>query len=183
MSSYARPVREPTFSSIYPRPLVQLKPGPVCPELPLLPCPPRKPQFAFPGHTKWSLSTHLFPAAYPRTLPHVAAPLPAPAFALEGKEARAAWVQNVTDELLRAHEDAQEAQVSGKVAEGDVQPFWCVVNRYVRSDARGDGITLVLAHANGFTKEVRALALSIPSPASNGNQDLGANSFAPALPY
>lgn len=141
-----------------------VNPGPLLPletppplsraDLPALPSPPRKPLL-----DQWyTLSTHLVPAAYPRTSPYVAIPkLPQ-------------WTPNKDEFKAAVRETAGDVlSIKGKQWEGafdrlprNAKPLWSCVNRYVRRDLRADGdrgvrtsITLLFAHANGFPKEVR----------------------------
>jgi hypothetical protein len=61
--------------------------------------------------------------------------------------------------MVRIHGEVQEkaARANNMDNEGNTQPLWCVLNRYVRTNATGGGVTLFFAHANGFPKEVRLL--------------------------
>ena len=74
-------------------------------------------------------------------------------------------VEMTAEEVLRMHDETQEAYRSDRV-NVEAETLWCVVNRYVKSDARKDGVTLFLAHGNGFPKEVRAYLLNPPAPMS-----------------
>src|SRR5882724_7787036 len=92
-ASYPRPTNARTWPTVVPRPLLPIEPPATIGALPPLPSPPRDPAFA-PSYT---LTTHLIPAAYPRTtpyipLPHIAAGLP--------KDVRKAHVQRAADEII-----------------------------------------------------------------------------------
>ncbi|KAJ6525680.1 Alpha/beta hydrolase family-domain-containing protein, partial [Mycena capillaripes] len=108
------------------------------------PLPPRS--FA---DSRYSVSTHLVPAAHLRStaLPESPPPAPAPDTASKPERRarnaeRKAWVEAQTERQHGRHE----------------RVLWSAVNRYARKDAVGDelstGVTLFLAHANGFPKEI-----------------------------
>ncbi|KAJ7172250.1 hypothetical protein C8R46DRAFT_1216104 [Mycena filopes] len=106
------------------------------------PIPPRP----FPD-SRYAVSTHLVPAAYLRTTPLSESSPPPSAPHTASKEerrsinaARAAWVQE------------QDRRPRGRYE----RVLWSAVNRYVRKDAAAPvtGVTLFLAHANGFPKEI-----------------------------
>lgn len=124
-------------------PLLPLRtPGPLrCP--PALPCPPRHHRFT----DSYTVTTHLIPAAFPRSSPFI----PLPAFpAHETKDERAARIQRFTDELL-----SLQAQYAPDQSETQQTVLWNVLNRYVRKSIGGtNGSTLLLLHANGLHKEV-----------------------------
>jgi hypothetical protein len=132
--------------------LLALSPPPWTEHLPALPSPPRTPAFSKGLLDAYSLSTHIFPAAYPRTTPPVPVPsVPSPD--LPFKERKAGLNKAVAETLaLRADYEADKLP-----QDGDARPLWICVNRYTRrkSKTTGKGITLVLSHSNGFMKEVR----------------------------
>ncbi|KAF9645256.1 hypothetical protein BDM02DRAFT_609078 [Thelephora ganbajun] len=129
--------------------------------LPELPTPQRKGII-----DEWfTLSTHILPAAFPRSGPDVPYPEGCDADGLvvskvEGgpaaKEARVETgvkVRNALYEINRKH-------WLGELPGNSEKPFWACVNRFVRkvplrSDQEGGRkqVTLLLAHGNGFGKE------------------------------
>ncbi|KAJ7775117.1 Alpha/beta hydrolase family-domain-containing protein [Mycena metata] len=102
------------------------------------PIPPRP----FPD-SRYKVSTHLVPAAHLRTTPLSESSPPSASFTASKEErrtinaARAAWVLEQASRPHGRHE----------------RVLWSAVNRYVRTDGPGAGVTLFLAHANGFPKE------------------------------
>jgi len=134
--------------------------------LPDLPTPQRKGIL-----DEWfTLSTHILPAAFPRSGPDVPYPEGCDADGLvvpnvEGgpaavKEARVETgikVRNALYEITKKH-------WLGELPGHDEKPFWGCVNRFVRKvPVSGDQergrkrLTLLLAHGNGFGKEVGTL--------------------------
>jgi hypothetical protein len=107
----------------------------------------------------YTVSTHLVPAACPRLTPDI--PLPAaPEFSTNASERKRNFRQAET-EILKLHELFVQGKLSG---EGSEKILWNCVNRYARkATARENGLTLFLAHANGFPKEV-LISLTNESP-------------------
>jgi hypothetical protein len=153
---YSRPSQRSQFDSVSPRELVPLNTPSHNGPLPQLPSPPRRPSFSRAGQGSWTLSTHIIPAAYPRTLPHIPTPPPCPI--TEDRAVRKTWVESTAEQVINVHNDLQSHHGNGTTAGGSAESLWCVVNRYVRADATGNGVTLFCAHANGFPKEVRGTA-------------------------
>ncbi|KAJ7905772.1 alpha/beta-hydrolase [Mycena olivaceomarginata] len=95
--------------------------------------------------SRYILSTHIVPAAHLRSTPLPESPPPAAAPDTASKPERRAinaeriaWVKAQAQRQRGRHE----------------RVLWSAVNRYVRKDATdGEGVTLFLAHANGFPKE------------------------------
>jgi hypothetical protein len=148
--SYPRPASTTVWESIQPRPLPPFSPPPHSSLVfPQLPSPSRQPLFSSP----YILTTHVFPAAYPRITPDFPLPptLPVTANKLERKDLA---TENAKMLLKRAdqHADAEIGPGSRKV-------LWNCVNRYVRENLdrqnQPGGLTLFFAHANGFPKEVQ----------------------------
>ncbi|KAN0107765.1 Alpha/beta hydrolase family domain containing protein [Russula decolorans] len=141
MSIPRPPQAPPALVDSIPGPLLPLRsPEPL--RYPPLPCPPRHHHFT----TSYTVTTHLIPAAFPRLSPFV--PLP-PFPAHETKEERAARIQRLTGELL-----SPEAQHVPDQSGTQQTVLWSVLNRYVRkSIGGGNGLTLLLLHANGLHKE------------------------------
>jgi hypothetical protein len=129
-------------SSSIPGPLLPLQSPPEPLRYPALPCPSRHHHFT----SSYTVTTHLIPAAFPRS-PFV--PLPAlPVH--ETKDERAARIQRSTGELL----SLQAQHVSGQSGRQQTV-LWSALNRYVRKSIGGTtGLTLLLLHANGLHKEV-----------------------------
>ena len=156
------------FTGSYPKPeapwpiqfpvrnLEPLEPLPPLPsELPTLPCPPRKSLL----HPEWILSTHIVPAAYLRTTPLVPVPK-IPSFTPgQDKKQRKGVIAALADEI--AQMKFQQSKGELKHLGRDKTVLWCCVNRYVRTNGATDSgkrsLTLFLAHANGFSKEVRKM--------------------------
>jgi hypothetical protein len=150
-SSYPEPIHKPAHRHrpVHPRSLLPLSLPPLPKTLPTLPSPLREP--VFPGYT---LTTHIFPAAYPRMAPDV--PLPEPLENQSCRRQRAAWAERNFEAFRKAERELmreKDIRCSEKV-------LWCCVNRYVKKGLPGasktnrKGVTLFFAHANGFLKEV-----------------------------
>ncbi|CCL98483.1 uncharacterized protein FIBRA_00481 [Fibroporia radiculosa] len=151
----------------YPRP--QALPGRCCPQplrslIPLeLPCTAVLPPLpSLQRHfldTSYTLTTHLIPAAVPRTTPD--APLPdLPAWSADKEQ----WKASVskTSEFIK---EMRYEQWAGRLkGPGSRNQLWACVNRYLRSDLQegqlSNGVTLFFAHANGFPKEIWEPTLS-----------------------
>ena len=157
---------------IKPRALAPLREPPLFSSiLPQLPCPIRNPSF----NSSYKLTTHLYPSAYPHA---PSSPLPRASYADipgETKPARIARQKALLQELwLRNHTEA----TNGGRRNSEPEVLWNVVNRFVRKDIgekhKKGGLTLFLAHANGFHKEVcsrviktKNISLIDTSPPSN----------------
>jgi len=134
--------------------------------LPELPTPQREGLI-----NEWfTLSTHILPAAFPRSGPNVPYPegcdadglvIPnvGPAAAKEARMETGIKVRNALYEITKKH-------WLGELPGHDEKPFWACVNRFVRKvPVSGDQergrkrLTLLLAHGNGFGKEVGILVL------------------------
>ncbi|KZT11604.1 alpha/beta-hydrolase [Laetiporus sulphureus 93-53] len=120
---------------------------------PPLPSPPRTFLDA-----SYILTTHLVPAASPRSTPDV--PLPALPTWTPDKEQWKASVMRTAEEIA----STRYKQWDGELASpGSTKPLWVCANRYVRKDVLGAeesrGLTLFAAHANGFPKEIWEPAL------------------------
>jgi hypothetical protein len=136
----------PPWSSINPRPLAPLQRHPEPSTLPSLPSPPRQPAFSH----LYTLSTHIIPAAYPRLTADVSEPERVPDTGIDKEERKRIGDQRAGEMLA-----ARWRQINGEPMEGSRKLLWNCVNRYARNDMNGQkGLTLFLAHANGFPKEV-----------------------------
>ena len=141
------------FPTCNPQSLLPLQPPPLCIYPPTLPSPPRASLL----DTRFALTTHIVPAAFPRTTPIV--PLPDLPQWSSDKNAFKASVKRTTDSTLSTKERQWRGELD-RLAR-DERSWWNCVNRYVRKELReapGGGITLFCAHANGFTKEVCSAA-------------------------
>jgi hypothetical protein len=119
--------------------------------LPDLPSRARQPAFDT-TRSPFTLTTHLVPAAHPRTYPDY--PLPG----LPSADSSKAEKKDLTIKNTRTLLEYQDSQHLTPGI-GSRRPLWVCLNRYVRENLRASGsgprITLLLAHANGFPKEVR----------------------------
>lgn len=153
----------PTYSgwtSVYPRPLRPIISYPNLDEIqtPVLPSPPRPAVFHTTTYGVYRLSTHLIPAAFPRLVPDI--PLPEiPSYIPGGSPSERHHKMDVLVKQVLETQHAYEGGVGEKPSE---RLLWNCVNRYVRSSGRsttnGAGVTLFLAHANGFHKEVSGVS-------------------------
>ncbi|KAF9530599.1 Alpha/Beta hydrolase protein [Crepidotus variabilis] len=140
----------PAKSSEWPpklRTVLPIFPPPEPLQQPTLPSPPRKPAFSVP----YTLSTHLVPATYLRTTKPV--PIPDYTFLPSATKAeKKRIVLQTTQTLFKLRGEL------GRQSDGHPQALWNCLNRYVRHDLKEandrTGITLFLAHANGFPKEI-----------------------------
>ena len=124
-------------------PLLPLRAPPEPLRYPTLPFPSRDHRFA----GEYTVTTHLIPAAFPRSSPFV----PVPAFNFpdhESRDERGARIELYKNELV-------SLQSQHGPDHSGTQPtvLWTALNRYVRK-GNGGGLTLVLLHANGLHKEV-----------------------------
>ncbi|KAI0325516.1 alpha/beta-hydrolase [Cubamyces sp. BRFM 1775] len=150
MESPTFPPPEPyDLPTCHPRKLVPLEPPVIAEQLPALPSPPRKSLL----DSWFTASTHLIPAASPRTTPNI--PLPALPKWSANKDEFKASVAKTAKEIL----SVKEKQWRGELDDLPLgrKPMWNCVNRYVRKQGGGAtnlGVTLFFAHANGFPKEI-----------------------------
>ena len=133
-----------TWDPVTPRQPLPIFPPPETLSPPPLPSPARKPIFKAP----YTLSTHIFPAAYLRTTEYVQVPPSSPASATKAQ--RQAYANAVQQKLRDLRGSLNQVQGAKRV-------LWNCANRYVRvglNEKRASGVTLFFAHANGFPKEV-----------------------------
>ncbi|KAH8097014.1 Alpha/Beta hydrolase protein [Cristinia sonorae] len=117
--------------------------------LPSLPSPPRRSLL----HPEWILTTHLVPAASPRTTPLVPVPTIPQFTPGKDKAERKAQIDALSKELSDAKTKQWKGELKGLGK--DETKLWCCLNRYVRTKQTGSqGVTLFFAHANGFHKEI-----------------------------
>ncbi|KAK0194525.1 alpha beta-hydrolase [Armillaria mellea] len=130
---------QPTLSNPegyqYP-PLIPLEPPSLPAVLPQLPSPQRFPVWLPDG---WIHTTHIVPAAYPRSYPDVVLP---EASVFDPKQ------------LLALREKEK-----GTTSRND-KLLWLCFNRYARKNTDGSGLTLFFTHANGFCKEIWETTIS-----------------------
>ena len=138
--------------------------------LPELPTPQRKGIL-----DEWfTLSTHILPAAFPRSGPDVPYPegCDADGLVLPKVEGGPAAVKKVRMETGIKVRDALYGIVKkhwlGEFPGHSEKPFWACVNRFVRKvpvnrdQERGrERVTLLLAHGNGLGKEVCTFGLAL----------------------
>ncbi|KAF9239419.1 Alpha/beta hydrolase family-domain-containing protein [Melanogaster broomeanus] len=152
----------PEWKSVGPR---QLLPIDVHPNLqnietPQLPSPPRPRVFHTTLAGIYLRSTHLIPAAFPRLVPDI--PLPQTPQYTPGKSPaeRLKELESLTQEAMEKQHKLTQGMLGGGHS---TKVLWNCVNRYVRT--RGNetgrvqagnttGMTLFLAHAGGFSKEI-----------------------------
>jgi hypothetical protein len=127
--------------------------------LPLLPSPARTPAFSDHVLSSYSLSTHIFPAAFPRSTPPIQAPVLNTSKA--APEVRKAEVKKAVASILESRICYGRGDFE---QERDTRVLWICVNRYVRAceagvSEGGEGLTLIMSQANGFPKEVRIASI------------------------
>ena len=135
------------MASIPPRPFLPIQPCPTIAHFPPLPSPPRQTI-----HAAYTLTTHLVPAAFPRSIPDI----PLPEIPPHSAPNRQAQITLLTTELVEMRARFAQGELRGGHSR---KPLWNCVNRQVRTDKRHvtrPGLTLFLAHANGFPKEACA---------------------------
>ncbi|KAI6015280.1 Alpha/Beta hydrolase protein [Pisolithus orientalis] len=145
----------PSWPSVNPRPLLAIRPHPAL-RTPSLPSPPRQDIFHKDYVPKY---THYIPLPLLEIPPRSDSISPA-----ERQEKVATAVKQLIER--------QECFTQGTMPGGHGQkPLWNCVNRYVRTDrcnTAGTGLTLFVAHANGFPKEISETMLRglLDSPAA-----------------
>ncbi|KAG8933343.1 hypothetical protein FRC02_012095 [Tulasnella sp. 418] len=152
LNSYAPPTKLLQVPTIHPRPLDPLEPLPSSYTLPKTSKEATSCDFTL----SYVRTTHIIPAAYPRMTSlllekdHAAAP------PNESKEERKRRINVLAEKFLRKR--VAIAKGTGKNELADQSPvLFNSVHRYARKDSESvdpNGVTLILAHANGFNKEV-----------------------------
>ncbi|KAF5350679.1 hypothetical protein D9756_008735 [Leucocoprinus leucothites] len=134
------PVKPYQWRTIIPRATIPVYPPPEPLVYPQLPSPPRQ----LPSSSQFTLTSHIIPATHLRTLAYAPTPPPLPPNLSKAER----MAQN---EKIRA-----QLRILGAppVSSGHPMLLWICLNRYVRKGAKGTGLTLFLAHANGFPKEI-----------------------------
>ncbi|KAL0574071.1 hypothetical protein V5O48_007880 [Marasmius crinis-equi] len=163
------------LASAYPPPSELLPPSH---SLPKLPCGQRKPIWDGDLRIPYTLTTHIIPAAFWREDPDVQLPQTPKEGDILTKEARQKISTDGEARLLGTRReieaDAASRAKEGKQRKGQEKVLWLCLNRYVRNrsddEGKNEGLTLFLAHANGFNKETweptLANLLSLPSARS-----------------
>ena len=119
---------------------------------------------------KYTLETHIVPAAWPRSSPDVGYPT---GCSIGGLQERGAF-SRVREEMLEVKKKYLRGELSGR----DERQYWVCVNRYVRNrlEEEREGrkrLTLFLTHGNGFGKEVSTTEHLTPSASSDSFVVLG----------
>ncbi|KAK0205389.1 alpha beta-hydrolase [Desarmillaria ectypa] len=125
--------------------LISLETPPIPTVLPQLPSPQRSPAWLPDG---WIHTTHIVPAAYPRSSPDAVLPEASVFDANSNKSDRQKLTTERLEQLLALREKEND-----KTSRND-KVLWLCLNRYIRKNTDGKGLTLFLAHANGFCKEI-----------------------------
>lgn len=171
----------------------RLPPLPDALNLPHLPIPVRDP-LVFDG--KYTVTTHLVPAAYPRhpssahllhpKVPHPIVTKPSLEQA-QTKGDRKYWAEATFTLMAQKREILEQVEAEMKDADAtfkfgrlDDPLLWNSVNRYARiengSESRDDaGLTLIITSANGFPKEVGSFLCDIHT--SSGYTSLISNRY------
>ncbi|KAG5351233.1 hypothetical protein C0989_007351 [Termitomyces sp. Mn162] len=160
-----------TWASVSPREPLPIFPPPESLSPPPLPSPARRPAFDAP----YTLSTHIFPAAYLRTTEYVRPPPSPPTGGTKAE--RQAYANTVARKLK---------DLRGSLSpRGTKQVLWNCANRYVKiglDEKQASGVTLFFAHANGFPKESTGPtmhAISLTSSISTSHAKLLPRLFQP----
>ncbi len=154
----------PALLPVYPHPRTKANPPPL---------PKQESRTPIPGYT---LSRHVYPAAYPRTLSGAVKTKdskklsylddPFGPVASSDKEKRKALIVEAaivvqkkairaTEQQLRTREEAERV-----AKEGSEPALWIAANRFLRSTSQSPksrkqpGISLIVVHANGYCKEM-----------------------------
>ena len=123
------------------------------------------------GSSSWQVETYVFPAASPRSIAgavksgvgstlaetYKVPPTQAKNGRMSKEELRKVWAS--------IHARRNEEGLLSPDRENELDPLWCTVNRYYvpstssntkhsREKPQKEPLTLVMAHANGFSKEV-----------------------------
>ncbi len=136
------------------RALLPLESPPLFPvsSLPSFPAYKPRPKWLREG---WSHSTHIIPAAYPRSSGDVELPA-RPKF--DPGKSKAERMQD----LRGAHARLLQLRNSEPLPVRNEKMLWICVDRYVRLKDSGNGLTLFFAHANGLSKEASRTSLLSP---------------------
>lgn len=172
--SYRRPDKRLKLTSpvIAPLPHLSLERPPPSrsPEMPQRPSGPPIPGFQY--------TRHIIPAAYPREYPgstgsldRSSSPFSSVGAANETREEKSRRIdedgRRVLRDRLQAQRYAQDA--SGQAIKNQTlpssPPLWLGAERWIRSDQKGagNGVTLVVLHANGFHKEASQAYMDVCS--------------------
>ncbi|KAI6038643.1 Alpha/beta hydrolase family-domain-containing protein [Pisolithus marmoratus] len=136
--------------SVNPRPLLPIQCHPHSPQSPSLPSPARKDTI----HDAYVLSTHIIPAAFPRSVPDVPLPEIPTLSSLTSASLRRKQVTTIIKELIERQTRFAQGKLTGDFSQ---KPLWNCINRCVRKHSRNTvrtGLTLLLVHGNGYPKEI-----------------------------
>lgn len=158
-ASYTRPTRLLGSTGLAPRQLLPLLQHPAQSSAPQQP-----PRPALPTPSGWQSSNHAAPAAYPRSIPSAIGTNSRASHpfssgngqpAKESKETKEERNQRLTAEKERCIAARHNAPVwpLADAVKAAHHPLWCAAERWVNSDQRADGLTLITTHACGFSKE------------------------------
>ncbi|KAH8926007.1 hypothetical protein BT69DRAFT_1056496 [Atractiella rhizophila] len=116
---------------------------------PSFPLPPIQPR-SRDGVPNWKVTTHAFPAAYPRTRNRGARPLDG-----ECDQALFHWrgVGDAKKELSGMIDTLEREKPRSEEDRFNEEGLWIAANRYWKNEFEPDGYTLVLAHASSLHKE------------------------------
>jgi hypothetical protein len=135
----------PQWTTVNPKPLLPLHTRSEDFERPPLPSPLRNELF----NDRYTVSTHLVPAACPRITPDIPLPI-LPEFSDSSEKKRN--IQRLATEMRERQELFVQGRLCGERSE---KLLWNCVNRYAKRAPDGKkGLTLFLTHAVGFPKEV-----------------------------
>jgi hypothetical protein len=157
-SSFPRPARLSAWPQPISRPIPTLSLG--RPPASTPPSLPPRPAVA-PLPRGWSRTDHIIPAAYPRTFHASTGNLRRESHPFrfehaEGGATREERAQRAKAETIAALTKRYDASEVG-CDDTDQKGLWLAGERWARDipGDKGDGVTLVVTHANGFMKEVR----------------------------
>jgi len=144
LSYYPEPNDTPDYVSVNPRPLQPLETPPSFPPPPDLPSPRRDSPFR-----GYQLTSHIVPAAYPRSPGNLQPKIPKDETPEERKERVKRFMKDLIEARLAEQQGTQRAQVRETA-------LYNVFNRYVLSERPKSGvpISLLVLQANGFPKEI-----------------------------
>lgn len=135
-------VKGPEPERIPIRPLLNFSPPP-SQLLSTIPAPPNAPS----NIAGYTVSTHVIPGSYLRHTPLISPPSAPPG---STKDERLESADKIRDEMTNIRVQAWE----GKLETSRQAVLWNCINRYIPKKESKGGVTLLLAHANGFPKEV-----------------------------
>ncbi|KAH8824914.1 Alpha/beta hydrolase family-domain-containing protein [Flagelloscypha sp. PMI_526] len=157
-NQFPRPTEWTKPTSFTPRPLLPIYPPPNSLLAPGPTVPLRSTEQDLQGFVNLGFkhSSHLVPACFLRsTPPHT---LPEPAANDLSKEDRTKYNNETIETVLRMRQSYNETHFlnyhSGQPMRRYHRVYWQCINRFVRSGSGSGNLTLIVSHANGFSKEV-----------------------------